>query len=85
MKRIDPPNPAIAEAYLKAGGRKTVQQSLKVSKATLSDWLRSGSVPASRCGELEKLSKVSRRRLNPEFDWGPPIKARATHVEAMAA
>lgn len=71
MKRIDPPNPAIAQAYLKAGGRKQVQASLGVTKATLSDWLRSGTVPVKRCGELEKLSGISRRKLNPKFDWGP--------------
>ena len=64
-------NPAIDEAYLKAGGRKKVQESLGVTKATLTDWKRSGRVPPGRAGELEKLSRVSRRRLCPDFDWGP--------------
>lgn len=76
MKRIDPPNPAIAQAYEKAGGRKQVQQSLHVTKATLSDWLRSGLVPVPRCPDLERLSGVSRRKLNPKFDWGP-VRVRA--------
>lgn len=71
MKRIEPPNPAIADAYQKAGGRRLVQASLRVSKASLSDWLRWGYVPVLRCPELEKLSGVSRRKLNPVFDWGP--------------
>lgn len=79
--RIVPPNPAIAQAYQQAGGRQRVQASLKVTKATLSDWLRSGVVPVKRCGELEKISRVSRRKLNPEFDWGP-VKVKA---EAEAA
>lgn len=64
-------NPAIEEAYLKAGGRKVVQASLNVTKATLSDWKRKGEVPVLRCPHLEKLSGVSRRKLNPQFDWGP--------------
>jgi DNA-binding transcriptional regulator YdaS (Cro superfamily) len=88
-QRIVPPNPAIAEAYEKAGGRKKVQESLKVTKATLSDWLRAGHVPERRCGELEKLSGVSRRRLNPEFDWGPlkvkTIAREPTQMTAMSA
>ena len=71
MKRIDPLNPAIAEAYEKAGGRKRVQESLRVTKATLTDWLRWGYVPVRRCPDLEKLSGVPRRKLNPKFDWGP--------------
>lgn len=71
MKRIDPPNPAIAEAYEKAGGRRRVVESLHVTKASLSDWLRQGYVPVARCPELERVSGVSRRKLNPIFDWGP--------------
>lgn len=71
-------NPAIEEAYLKAGGRKKVQESLRVTKATLSDWKRWGYVPVARCPDLERLSGVSRRKLNPDFDWGPVReKARA--------
>lgn len=72
-------NPAIEEAYLKAGGRKKVQESLGVTKATLSDWKRAGHVPAGRCGELERLSGVSRRRLYPDFDWGP-VKVKAAEA-----
>lgn len=64
-------NPAIEEAYAKAGGRKKVQEALGVTKASLSDWIRVGHVPAKRCIEMEALSGVSRRRLNPEFKWGP--------------
>lgn len=71
MNRIESPNPAIADAYEKAGGRKRVRESLGVSKASLSDWLRDGYVPVKRCPELELLSGVSRRKLNPTFDWGP--------------
>lgn len=84
MNRIDPPNPAIAEAYRKSGGRKKVQESLGVTKATLSDWLRWGYVPVqphNRCVALEKLSGVSRRKLNPNFDWGPQ-KQRAEQAPA---
>jgi DNA-binding transcriptional regulator YdaS (Cro superfamily) len=64
-------NPAIEDAFAKAGGRKKVQESLAVTKATLSDWKRKGEVPVHRCPELERLSGVSRRKLNPNFDWGP--------------
>lgn len=74
-------NPAIELAYLKAGGRKAVQKSLGVTKATLSDWKRAGKVPANRAGELEALSKVSRRDLCPDFDWGP-LKVKAAKVKA---
>lgn len=65
---------------MQAGGRKAVQESLKVTKATLSDWKRWGYVPEKRCGELEKLSGVSRRKLNPHFDWGPEPARRAEKV-----
>lgn len=75
-------NPAIEEAYESAGGRKVVQEALGVTKATLSDWKRWGYVPPMRCGELEKLSGVSRRRLNPGFDWGPEPKRRAQKASA---
>lgn len=84
MKRIEAPNPAIAEAYQRAGGRKKVQESLKVTKATLSDWLRSGRVPVQRCGPLEKLSGVPRRKLNPAFDWGP-VKVKADALADASA
>lgn len=78
MKRIQTTNPAIEEAYAKAGGRKKVQESLRVTKASLSDWLRDGYVPVPRCPDLERISGVSRVRLNPNFDWGPLRKtARA--------
>lgn len=78
MKRIEPANPAIAEAYQAAGGRKKVQESLKVTKATLSDWLRWGYVPVPRCPDLERISGVSRKKLNPTFAWVPAReKARA--------
>ena len=71
MNRIVSTNPSIEEAYQKAGGRRKVRESLGVTKASLSDWLRSGRVPPVRAGELEKLSGVSRRKLCPDFDWGP--------------
>jgi DNA-binding transcriptional regulator YdaS (Cro superfamily) len=63
-------NPAIEEAYKKAGGRAAVQKAMGVTKASLSDWKRAGQVPSKRAGELEKLSGVSRRELCPTFDWG---------------
>lgn len=84
MSKEMQPNPAIEEAYAKAGGRKKVQQSLKVTKATLSDWKRWGYVPAPRCGDLEKLSGVSRRKLNPHFDWGP-ARVRAEPAQQQTA
>jgi DNA-binding transcriptional regulator YdaS (Cro superfamily) len=71
-----PKNPAIEDAYLKAGGRKRVQESLGVTKGSLSDWKRWGYVPVNRCPELERLSGVSRRKLNPIFDWGPAAPAK---------
>jgi DNA-binding transcriptional regulator YdaS (Cro superfamily) len=80
MKQAMKPNPAIDEAYEKAGGRKVVQESLGVTKATLSDWKRVGYVPEARAGSLERLSGVSRRRLNPYFDWGP-LKVKAESSE----
>lgn len=42
-----------------------------MTKATLTDWKRWGYVPVLRCPDLEKLSGVSRRKLNPDFNWGP--------------
>ena len=71
----EPKNPSIEEAYARAGGRKKVQESLRVTKATLSDWKRWGYVPVSRCPELERLSGVSRRKLNPNFAWGEKVRA----------
>jgi DNA-binding transcriptional regulator YdaS (Cro superfamily) len=73
----EPLNPAIEEAYEKAGGRKKVQESLGVTKATLSDWKKWGYVPVTRCPDLERISGVSRCRLNPDFDWGPLRKRSA--------
>jgi DNA-binding transcriptional regulator YdaS (Cro superfamily) len=81
----EPLNPAIEEAYEKAGGRKKVQESLGVTKATLSDWKKWGYVPVQSrsktcpnpCVALERLSGVSRARLNPNFDWGPLRKRAA--------
>lgn len=70
-------NPAIEEAYEKAGGRAQVLLKLSVSKQTLSDWKRNGEVPARHAIPLELLSGVSRRRLCPTFNWGPE-KAKAT-------
>jgi DNA-binding transcriptional regulator YdaS (Cro superfamily) len=75
MAKIQTSNPAIEEAYAKAGGRKRVQESLGVTKASLSDWLRAGYVPVTRCPDLERLSGVSRVKLNPKFDWGPLRKS----------
>jgi DNA-binding transcriptional regulator YdaS (Cro superfamily) len=69
-------NPAIEEAYTKAGGRRKVKESLGVSKQSLSDWARNGRVPADKAGKLEAISGVSRRKLCPDFDWGP-IKSPA--------
>lgn len=80
MKPIVPPNPDIAVAYQTAGGRKKVQESLGVTKATLTDWLRWGYVPVARCPDLERLSGMSRRKLNPKFDWGPVRAPRAAKV-----
>lgn len=84
MPKIVPTNQAIADAYLKAGGRKKVQASLKVTKASLTDWLRQGYVPVKQCPALEKLSGVSRRKLNKDFDWGP-VKEKAEPAEEQAA
>jgi DNA-binding transcriptional regulator YdaS (Cro superfamily) len=85
MKRIESSNPSIELAYLKAGGRKKVRESLGVTKASLSDWLRAGRVPAARAGELEKLSGVSRRKLCPDFDWGPVKVKSQSAVQSVSA
>jgi DNA-binding transcriptional regulator YdaS (Cro superfamily) len=65
-------NPAIAEAYERAGGRKTVMASLGAKKQSLSDWIRKGYVPADKAAQLEAISGVSRRALCPHFNWEPP-------------
>lgn len=82
-------NPAIEEAYDKAGGRPKVMASLKVSKQSLSDWKRWGYVPAEHAAALERLSGVSRWLLTPEFDWGdaPPMRPskRSKSPEAKVA
>ena len=77
-------NPAIEEAFERAGGRSKIRTSLKVSKQTLSDWKRLGYVPSKHCGELERLSGVSRRRLNPDFDWGP-VRSKSQPAEKAGA
>lgn len=76
-------NPAIEEAYEKAGGRPKVMASLSVSKQTLSDWVRWGYVSSKHAAGLERLSGVSRRRLNPDFDWGPePVLRESRKAKA---
>lgn len=59
----------IDEVLEKAGGRQALQESLGVSKQTISDWKRLGHVSAKRAPAIEKLTGISRKRLCPDFDW----------------
>lgn len=61
----------IDEVFEKAGGREALQKSLGVSKQTLSDWKRWGSVSAKKAIAIEKITGIPRQRLCPKFPWGP--------------
>lgn len=64
------------EVFRKAGGRQALQAALSkgrdkpLSKQTLSDWKRSGKIPAAHAVAVEKLTGIPRERLCPDFDWG---------------
>lgn len=52
--------------------REQLQRSLgkPLSKQTMSDWKRSGYVPARHAVAVESLTGIPRERLCPSFDWG---------------
>lgn len=60
--------PLIEEVFEKAGGRKKLQKSLRLSKQTMSDWVRSGVVPVKHCAAVQALTHIPLARLNPELD-----------------
>jgi DNA-binding transcriptional regulator YdaS (Cro superfamily) len=60
----------IDEVFEKAGGRQTLQDKLGLSKQTMSDWKRSGFVPARHAAQVEAITGISRERLCPKFPWG---------------
>jgi DNA-binding transcriptional regulator YdaS (Cro superfamily) len=57
----------IEEAFQKAGGRAVLRKSLGVSKQTLSDWKRSGEIPAKHCAAVHALTRIPLGQLNPAF------------------
>lgn len=68
----------IEEAFAAAGGRQALQESLGVSKQTLTDWKRWGHVSAARAADVEALTGIPRRRLCPDFNWGAdPVAPKA--------
>ena len=55
------------EVFEKAGGRKKLQRSLKLSKQTMSDWTRNDEVPLKHCAMVQAITKIPLARLNPAF------------------
>lgn len=66
----------IDEVFEKAGGRAKLRQALltpngkPISNQTMSDWKRSGRIPARHAVAVETLTGIPRERLCPDFDWG---------------
>jgi hypothetical protein len=59
----------IDEVLQKAGGRQALQNSLHVSKQTLSDWRRWGHVSGKRAPAVEKLTGLPVERIAPQCKW----------------
>lgn len=66
----------IEDVYVKAGGRKRLCLALTVSNQTLSDWMRTGAIPAKHAVAVEGMTKIDREVLCPSFDWGRPTPAK---------
>lgn len=67
--------------FEKAGGRDKLQQSLGLSKQSMSDWRRAGYVPARHAVAVEKLTRIPREQLCPDFEWGRKKKAVASDAD----
>lgn len=57
----------IDEVFAKAGGRAALQESLKLSKQSMSDWVRNGEVPVHHCPKVHAITGIPLERLNRAF------------------
>ncbi len=60
----------VIEELFEKVGRQRLQDELKLSKQTMSDWKRWGYVPSGHAVAVERLSGIPREKLCPRFDWG---------------
>lgn len=68
----------------KAGGSRGLQQSLGVSKQTVSTWKRWGHVSATKAPAIERITGIPRQQLCPKFDWDG-INADLSRADLKAA
>lgn len=57
----------VEDVFAKAGGRRALQESLGLSKQSMSDWLREGCVPLKHCPKVHHLTGIPLEKLNPAF------------------
>lgn len=57
------------KACKKTGSQTALANKLGVNKSNISQWKRMGKVPMIHCIEIERLTGVSRRKLNPTINW----------------
>lgn len=66
----------IEKVFALAGGRSALMRALGLSKQTMTDWLRAGSVPVKHCPAVARLTGLALDELNPAFDV-PGLRAKA--------
>lgn len=74
--------PLMEEVFEKAGGRKRLQRSLKLSKQTMSDWVRNGEVSIPQCPMVHAITKIPLSRLNRAFAVKAPKASKAEKATA---
>lgn len=64
MKNLD-----LERAIKNLGNQTKLSQLLDVHKSNISQWKKSGLVPMKHCIEIEKVTGISRKKLNPSVNW----------------
>jgi DNA-binding transcriptional regulator YdaS (Cro superfamily) len=70
------PETVIDQIFELEGMREKLMRELKLSKQSMSDWKRKGSVPARHAVAVERITGIAREELCPGFAWGRKRKAR---------
>jgi DNA-binding transcriptional regulator YdaS (Cro superfamily) len=65
---------ALQEALTVAGGQKALATRLGIRQQSVSEWVARGMVPIERAAQIERMYRITRRRLRPDV-FGSPRKA----------
>jgi DNA-binding transcriptional regulator YdaS (Cro superfamily) len=65
---------ALQDVLTVAGGQKALATRLGIRQQSVSEWVARGMVPIERAAQIERLYRVTRRRLRPDV-FGAPRKA----------